>query len=122
MSNATQATQPQVISRQAAHIAGKRRFFTGTPCNNGHVAERYVSNGACTACLVGRYKFRQNPYSHELAPYVPGKLWVPRSYTPDELQALEVYLQRCIVEHVKHTGKLTNELDEAFGLQLEAKV
>lgn len=31
--------------------AGENRYFTGKPCVKGHTVERYVLNGACTACI-----------------------------------------------------------------------
>lgn len=43
--------RPELITREDAHAAGLVRFFTGRPCRRGHVAVRFVSNGACTACL-----------------------------------------------------------------------
>lgn len=110
---------PQIISREAAYRQGLTRYYLGTPCRGGHIAERYVSNGACVDCLGRRFKRRQNAFSHDLMPYVPTKLWLPRSYTPEDIAALEAYMQRCIYEHVKHSGKLTADLDEAFVLQME---
>lgn len=114
--------QPQVISRRAAFTAGLKRYFTGEPCRKGHIAERYVSTGGCLDCASAGFKFRQNAFSHELAPFWSERLWVPRSYSVEELAALEKYLQRCIYEHAKHTAKLTPEVDEALGLQLERMV
>lgn len=37
--------------RKAAQLAGLTRYFTGRPCINGHIAERSVTNKACTVCL-----------------------------------------------------------------------
>lgn len=112
--------QPQLISREAAHAQGLRRYFTGEPCKKGHTAARYVSNGGCVLCTnAPAFKFRQNAFSHDLAAYAPAGLWAPRSYTPDDLKSLEGYLQRCIYEHCKHSDKLTDSLTEAFTLQLE---
>lgn len=40
------------ITREAAHAAGLTRYFTGKPCNHGHVVERYVAEpGSCVECL-----------------------------------------------------------------------
>lgn len=38
------------VSRQEAIAAGAARYFTGVPCRNGHVAERYTSNKTCCEC------------------------------------------------------------------------
>lgn len=39
-----------VISRADAAVAGLNRFFTGRPCKNGHVAERWTLDVKCVAC------------------------------------------------------------------------
>ena len=31
-------------------------YFTGSPCNKGHYAERYTSNGVCLECKKMKYK------------------------------------------------------------------
>lgn len=82
----------QVINRKDAWKAGKLRYFTGNPCKNGHIAERYVSNSCCTGCLAP-YKARRNPYSKLLTPYVSNRLWIWHDLTSDEIEALEKYLQ-----------------------------
>jgi len=38
------------ITRSEAKARGLTHFFTGAPCENGHVAERYVSNLQCVEC------------------------------------------------------------------------
>lgn len=107
-----------VISRKDAHLAGLRRFFTGIPCKNGHVAERYVGNGACIGCMNTQFKLRKNAYSHELAPYTAQRLWIPVAIGTEDTQALEKYLQRCIFEYARATGKMTPELEAAAEAQL----
>lgn len=42
----------EVILRSEARSRGLKRYFTGKPCKNGHVVERFVSKGTCAACLV----------------------------------------------------------------------
>ncbi|TAM07231.1 MAG: hypothetical protein EPN70_03405 [Paraburkholderia sp.] len=37
-------------SREEAIERGSRRYFTGTPCPAGHIAERYTLNGYCVEC------------------------------------------------------------------------
>lgn len=41
----------EIIGRHDAHARGLRLFYTGKPCKHGHLAQRYVVNGSCTACL-----------------------------------------------------------------------
>lgn len=39
-----------IIDRTTAELQGLRRYFTGKPCLNGHIAERYISTGSCVVC------------------------------------------------------------------------
>lgn len=40
----------QIISRAEAKASGLKRFFTGKPCKNGHIAEISVSSYVCCEC------------------------------------------------------------------------
>lgn len=40
--------------RRTARIQGSPRYFTGKPCPQQHIAPRFTSNGACSACLRER--------------------------------------------------------------------
>jgi predicted transcriptional regulator len=56
---ATDSNPHQVLTRAEAKAAGATRYFTGIPCQNGHVDERYTKSGACLSCLPdirGRYR------------------------------------------------------------------
>lgn len=44
----------RIISRLDAKAQGLKRFFTGEPCKNGHIAERGVSQGTCVECVLER--------------------------------------------------------------------
>lgn len=58
-----------MISRNDAKTVGLKRFFTGRPCKNGHLAERFVSTGTCVECAKNavqshRLRFRSSlPWS-----------------------------------------------------------
>jgi len=39
-----------IINRAEAKAKGLKRYFTGKPCGQGHIAERIVSNRACVSC------------------------------------------------------------------------
>lgn len=43
-----------IITRAEAKAAGYKRYYPGTPCKHGHVAERSTVNGSCMEC--GRLK------------------------------------------------------------------
>lgn len=44
------------VTLQEAKERGLNRFFTGRPCEHGHISERLVINGACHACVRIRQK------------------------------------------------------------------
>src|ERR1700761_3086543 len=39
-----------ITSCAEAKALGLKRYFTGEPCKNGHVAERYTSGWRCIVC------------------------------------------------------------------------
>jgi hypothetical protein len=50
-----------IISFAEAKSAGLKRYFTGTPCSSGHVADRLVSNRSCSECTkIKLAKYRIN--------------------------------------------------------------
>lgn len=52
---------PEIITRKEALQRGLKRFFTGKPCQKGHLAERNVRSGACLECnrlMKGSEKYR----------------------------------------------------------------
>lgn len=44
----------QILNRAEAMRLGKKRYFTGRACKFGHVAERFVTTGGCSACNAER--------------------------------------------------------------------
>jgi 5-methylcytosine-specific restriction endonuclease McrA len=42
------------VTRQEAKAAGLLRYFSGKPCINGHLAERWTSSGSCYECTKER--------------------------------------------------------------------
>lgn len=43
----------EIITRTAAIESGLKKYFTGEPCKNGHLAERYVQSCTCELCIRG---------------------------------------------------------------------
>ena len=41
---------PLRLAQEQALAAGQHTFSVPTPCQNGHIAPRWASNGKCTAC------------------------------------------------------------------------
>jgi len=52
-----------VIARSEARQQGLRHYFTGKPCSKGHIANRFVTNAMCQACLnaINRAKYAKDP-------------------------------------------------------------
>ena len=49
-----------IISRKEAKAKGLKRFFTGIPCEKGHISEKLVSNRGCCECArLGRNRRRR---------------------------------------------------------------
>lgn len=46
------------MTRKEALAAGLTRFFTGQPCKNGHICERFTSDNRCRECNSDRLKAR----------------------------------------------------------------
>lgn len=45
---------PRIVLRKEARRLKLTRYFTGKPCNRGHICERMVSTRACLICLRER--------------------------------------------------------------------
>ena len=49
-----------IISKEEAKAKGLKRFFTGIPCEKGHISEKLVSNRGCCECArLGRNRRRR---------------------------------------------------------------
>lgn len=46
----------KIISRKEAKNLGLKKYFTGKPCKNGHVAERNCNSRVCVKCQYLSYK------------------------------------------------------------------
>lgn len=51
----------RVVSRKDAGAEGLDRYFTGKPCRNSHLAERYTESGTCVVCNVERKRKKCRP-------------------------------------------------------------
>lgn len=55
----------QIISYSEARDSGLQLYFTGKPCKNGHVEQRYVANRGCVICTaVATKKSHTNLVEH----------------------------------------------------------
>src|SRR4029079_2871704 len=44
----------KILTRDEAQARKLKRYFTGKPCQHGHVAERFVSSFGCVVCALAR--------------------------------------------------------------------
>lgn len=109
----------QIISRREAHEQGLLRFFTGVPCRNGHLAERYVNQGQCLLCVSKYRKFAPNPYTSELVPWSPTTVYVPRTVTPELYAELQTYIEQCVEAWVTHKELATGNIPFAYSKRRE---
>lgn len=57
-----------IITRKEAKAQGLSRYFTGKPCCNGHICERYYNSGRCLECSASaQNKFRNKAKSNRKA-------------------------------------------------------
>jgi hypothetical protein len=48
---AATAKQPsRIITRREAKMRGRKTYFTGEPCQHGHICERFVKRAWCVEC------------------------------------------------------------------------
>ena len=59
-------------TRLAAKNAGQKRYFTGKPCKQGHVAERTTVTGKCTECRFPS-SFKHREYNARWKAKYPGR-------------------------------------------------
>lgn len=50
MNGINASTAMEYITRKDAKAAGLAKYFVGSECKNGHVAQRRTGSGTCTAC------------------------------------------------------------------------
>lgn len=96
----------ETISRKDAHAKGLRKYFSGVPCKQGHIAERYVTTNGCVACL-GSYKKLPIGPSRELRPFVPALVYVPDDMLPQLQDALNDHLMQATIAWVESLGMMT---------------
>lgn len=88
----------EIITREAADLQFKSRFYTGKPCKKGHLAERYVTNGGCVMCVN---KVRRVGLGDGMAAFTPRiPLRVPVYFGEPQLEQLRITVQTFMDETV----------------------
>lgn len=109
----------EIISYKRAKYEKRTRYFTGKPCKQGHICERYVSNSGCVQC-VNKYATDVHPMSSQLVPLKP-HLWVVKGFPDNYHEALRDYLQKCVNSfcelNATNNLELANDLGKLGGFR-----
>jgi hypothetical protein len=88
-------------SAQEARSAGQKRYFTGRPCRDGHVAPRQTSNSQCVICSNEARKafYHRNPEALRDYGRRYGKRWYAAN-TAEAKRAQKAYRRIKKGEHI----------------------
>jgi hypothetical protein len=121
----------EVIDRHTAKSQGRKDYFTGVPCNRGHISLRWIRSGRCRECAVsdtqkwrkdGSSKYIKHPYKilpdreylQQCFEYIDGKiLWRkdrPSNHFSTE-KGYNIYLTRYSGQEAGHPHKVNNYVE-----------
>jgi hypothetical protein len=83
-------------TREAARLAGHKRYYTGEPCRHGHRAERFTSSSGCVDCVNQKV----SPISGRNVAHLPRPLIFPAG-RPDPTPELMEYIQQRVQASVE---------------------
>lgn len=78
---------PEIISRKEARAKGLTRYFTGKPCEAGHVCEGLVDGSRCIEC--NRVRARKRYYKNHKASKKQGRELARQRYAKDPQRHIE---------------------------------
>jgi len=53
---------PRIVTKEQAKASGRKTYFTGQPCQHGHVCECFVKRAWCVECAhLGKKPERKQP-------------------------------------------------------------
>lgn len=95
----------EVITRAEARARRLKRFFTGKPCNHGHISEREMREGKCIACLRFRHKrwFAKNLIRERAKQRIYEKQW--REANPDKERGKKARWENADRERVREVWR-----------------
>lgn len=90
----------QIITRAQARHNGLGKYFTGVPCRNGHIAERYTQSGSCEDCIrQSRAIVISKPTA--IIPAIEGEIITPSPIVRSE--RMEIIRRKVQIEETKLT-------------------
>lgn len=98
------------ISREEAQTLGLKRYFTGIPCVQGHLAERYVDRGNCAECAhaaVRKWNKKNPQKMQEAKRKHRGQVEAPTRGKPERCEMRGCYPGKngLVEDHDHRTGK-----------------
>jgi len=111
-----------VKTRKQAYADGDLLYYTGRACKQGHLSQRYVSNGCCKYCINQTFKRRYVEPDGPLVNFIPSKLRAPRSYGINDLIRLRHYLQTCVFAYMRQASPELIDADMEFRIAHHTKI
>ena len=118
----------EIISRAEAIRKGKNKYYTGEPCQRGHLAERFSISATCSGCLKTYRKNAERKFVEKALMESEGyiEITIPVFYDDGDLlrdfakMIREWRLYPAIAEHnLKAVGDLVRSLNLATKMHLE---
>jgi hypothetical protein len=95
----------EITTRKEAAKRNLKKYFTGKPCSNGHVAERYTQSGSCQACIqaVSKVYAATNSQDRETKAAAMREVSDARQAAVATMSTVKV---RCFVEDIRQIKQL----------------
>jgi hypothetical protein len=102
----------EICSRQRAIAEGRLKYYTGVPCKNGHLSQRYVLGYFCIACISGRSEIVKNERDRNRTKPIPTE-HLPVANYPEYYTRMEFAVNADIREVVKDFVDFANHWSES---------
>lgn len=117
----------QILTRADAYRLGLKKFYTGHPCRNGHIAERYVSTKGCIECLRGapaealtKLTFMVDPRDADTLKEYADALITARALTPETPDEAKEKKRRTLTNNLRRAGCPEEEIERMVAGMLGA--
>lgn len=107
----------KVVTRKQALADGLIKYFTGKPCPNGHISERFVSTYSCVVCVDEHKKrYRKDPEFRER------ELQYKAKYREENRDKVNAYARWYWRNHpnAKSVDRRTKEKNKAYQVSYNA--
>jgi len=113
-----------MITRSDAKAQGLSKYFTGVPCRNGHVAERYTQSGTCQDCIRTSRAIVLAPRAPvgEILPPTSARLELQQARVDLEQQKITIKAQRAAVELKKLELQLNRQAERTVAAERKSVV